>query len=146
MANPNPAPHRRFKPGQSGNPKGNALPPVVKTIRHLTHAHIAEIGTLILNGDVPALREVVQSIKSPDPGVSKKYTAMQVWFATCALKAIAKGDVYALNAFLDRVVGRVRQEIEVTGSNGGPILLAHMTDEDIEARYRELKQKMLEEE
>ena len=123
-----------FQKGQPGGPGRKPLPAEVKTIRRATHAHIAEVGTMALEGNVSGLEEIVRNAQSPN----SPYSVIQVAFATCLLKAIKKGDSFALNAILDRIVGKVKVDIEMTGAGGGPILMAHMTLDDVRREYAQL--------
>lgn len=109
MAGPVPT-GKRFVKGQSGNPKGAAAHnPEVKLIRKLTHADVAEIGALILTGDMPALLKI-----KDDP----KTTPLKMWIAAVAIKGISRGDASALNALLDRIAGKVKDQVHHIISDG----------------------------
>jgi hypothetical protein len=96
-------PHQ-FKPGQSGNPEGGKKHnKQIKKIRHLTQDQIAEIGGLLLGGKLSDLQDVAKDPKSP---------ALKVWFASIIINGIKRGDPNILNAFLDRVVGKVADKIQ----------------------------------
>lgn len=106
--NPNPGPGKRFKKGVVTNPKGaGAHNPDVKAIRRLTQADVADIGSLILEGNVEKLKEV-----QIDPTT----TVLRVWICSVAIKAINRGDAQALNALLDRIVGKAKDVLEFTGN------------------------------
>lgn len=144
MPRPLPPVEHRFKPGQSGNPAGQQKHnPEIKALRRMTHAEIAEVGSLIVAGDVPTLKHIVKSSIGKD-SESKEHSVLKVWFASCALKAISKGDSNSLNVLLDRIVGKVKTEIEMTGAGGGPMLMAHMTLEDVRKEYDRLIQEEIE--
>lgn len=53
-------------------------------------------------------------------------------------KAAVKGRVDAAHEIADRVEGKARQTLEVSGPEGGPLDLQFMTDEQLDARIREL--------
>jgi hypothetical protein len=113
MSNPNPGPGRRFKPGQSGNPKGAAAHNKdVKRIRRMTADEVAQMGSLILEGNLAGLVAVKDD---------KDASVLKVWMASVAIKAINKGDAQALGALLDRITGRLTQPIELGGIPGQPI-------------------------
>lgn len=100
---------RRFKKGQVTNPLGaGAHNHDLKALRRLTHDEIADLGTLVVQGNVKAL----QAIRD-DPSSS----ALKMWFMAVVMKAIQKGDMQALNAFLDRVVGKVSDKLVVSSQN-----------------------------
>lgn len=110
MANYNakPPPGRKFQKGQVNNPLGaGAHNPEVRLIKKLTNDEIAELGSIIVTGNVDALSEVRNS---------KTASALQVLMASVIQKAILRGDMAAANALLDRIVGRVKEQVESTGS------------------------------
>ena len=99
---------KNFQAGKSGNPLGAAVHnPEVKAIRRLTQADVADIGSLILEGNVEKLKEVQM-----DPTT----TVLRVWICSVAIKAINRGDAQALNALLDRIVGKAKDVLEFTGN------------------------------
>lgn len=118
-------------------------------LRRMTHAEIAAVGTLIIEGDVEALHAIVSSAtprikdKTNPAYDPKKHTVLQVWMATIAVKAIAKGDVFTLNALLDRVVGKVKTEIEFTPAPGKDVPLSGMNDDEVRAKYQESQRRVL---
>lgn len=120
---------RHFKKGQSGNPEGGrAHNPELRRIKRVTQAEVAEIGSLIVGKDLNALKQIVADAKSG----AKKHSALKLWMATVAIKGITSGDSHRLNALLDRVVGKVKEKIELTGHGDGPIrsITTTMTKEE----------------
>lgn len=96
----------RFKPGNNMNPLGaSAHNKDLKQVRRLTKEQVAEIGSLILEGNL----EKLQAIKE-----QKSASVLKVWFASVAVKAISKGDAHALTVILDRIVGKVKDELHHT--------------------------------
>jgi hypothetical protein len=86
MANPNPAPHRRWKRGESGNPKGGGpgkLKSIVEEIRRKLDARTLEGKKLPRNMTV--LDALVEAI----------------------LKYALKGNAVLLKEIIDRVDGRL---------------------------------------
>lgn len=110
---------RRFQPGQSGNPLGAALHnQELKALRRLTKETVADIGAMILEADLEALQAVAKD---------KSATVLRVWFASVAVKAISKGDAMSLNVILNRIVGKVPEEIRHAGEDGGPVRFQNLT-------------------
>lgn len=132
-------PGEEFKKGGKGGPGRPRVPQEVKVVRRIMVGDVAEVATMALEGNVESLRQIAKSVNSPN----SPYTVLQVAFAICLLKAISKGDVYALNAVLDRVVGKVKAEITVSGPGGGPIALANLSDDQLRQRYEEARQRIL---
>lgn len=106
--------HSQFKKGQSGNPGGVPADPVLKAIKRMTAHEVAEIGTLLLEGNLAALEKAA---KAPDSSVLK------VMLASVAAKAIKKGDHTALDTLLNRFIGKVPNPVELTGSGGSPLAM-----------------------
>lgn len=115
----------RFKPGQSGNPEGGrAHNKEIKRIKHLTQDQIAELGSLLLAGNVEGIKSVV---------TDKDASALKVWFATIIMKGITKGDPLILNTFLDRVVGKIPERVQAEHIHLVDQIkrMEHMTDSEL---------------
>lgn len=108
-----------FKPGQSGNPGGRVKEThSMKEIRKLTQQQIEEMASLILNGNVDELKRIAQSSES---------STLQVWISSGAITGIKKGDMGALNAILDRIVGKVKTPIGINEDTGIKIIVEDYT-------------------
>jgi hypothetical protein len=95
-----------FKPGQSGNPSGRPkVSNAEHRLRRMTKDEIKEVGTLLLDSNVEKLKEIEKDKHAP---------ALRVWICSVAIKAIERGDMGALNSLLDRVIGKVKDELEVS--------------------------------
>lgn len=107
------------KKGEVRNPLG-INNPVQTKMRALSMPDIAEIGTLILDQNVADLQAIVDDARGPDKtgNPDSKHSALKVWMATIAMRGIAKGDHYALDTILNRVVGRVATRIEPVRPTG----------------------------
>ena len=91
--------------GQSGNPEGRpAIPEDVKKIRKMTNDEVKEVGTLLLNGKESDLKAMLTSEETP---ILKK------WMASVSLEGLRNGDEKRLNAILDRIVGKVKDVVQV---------------------------------
>lgn len=77
-------------------------------VRRLASPEVAEIGSLILEQNVHALKAIIDDAKGPDGkgNPKSKHSALKVWMATIAMRGITKGDPYAMDAILNRVVGK----------------------------------------
>lgn len=106
--------------------------PALKAVRRLTQSEVAELGTMILEGNLAALIAIKDD---------KESSVLKVWFAAVAVKAISRGDAAALNAILDRIVGRSKETVELTGKNGNPIEVVHKTKAEREAEIARLLEK-----
>jgi hypothetical protein len=125
---------RDFKPGVVTNPRGGgAHNPSLKAVRRLSQMQIAELGTMILEGNIDSLKAVEK-----DPAAS----VLKVMIASVSIKAINKGDHSALAAILDRIVGKPKQVVEMSGAEGGPIETVTMTSEERLARLKVLDEQL----
>lgn len=96
--NPNPLPppeHSRWKPGQSGNPKGRP-----KGIEHSS--------TRLLR-----LLKLTQKIKNPVSGELEEFTVLEQIDMKLIQKA-RSGDLPAVKELLDRLEGKAQQSMDVT--------------------------------
>lgn len=98
----------RWKKGQSGNPKGRPPDKLGKVMRQLTAIEFAEIANLIIKGSIRELRAIAQDDSLP---------AIKVMIAATAVKIIARGDMHALDILLNRLVGKVKDQVEHTGNS-----------------------------
>ena len=99
---------RDFKKGSSGNPRGGAAHnQELKAVRRMSQTDVAEVGRLILEGNLGKL----QAVKDDHDA-----SVLKVWFCSVAIKAISRGDAHALSVILDRIVGKVPAEMNLTGT------------------------------
>ncbi len=112
MANYNAKPPKQgmWKKGQSGNPKGGlAHDPALKKLKRLTKDEMIEIGSMVVKGSVASLRAIAK-----DPNES----ALKCMMAAVAVRTIVKGDPKALDALLNRLIGKVKDEVHVSNPDG----------------------------
>jgi hypothetical protein len=96
----------QFKKGETGNKIGaNAHSPEIKAIKKMTMKEIEEIGTMLLNENVEQLKIIMMDKDSP---------AIRTMIAAVVLKAISRGDAKAMNTILDRIVGKIKQHVEIS--------------------------------
>jgi len=119
VANPNPNPAGRWKKGQSGNLLGGRKhDPDIKRLKNLTKSELIEVGNLIVKGTVQELRE-----KAADPSAS----VIQTMISAVAVKIMKQGDMQSLNVLLDRLIGKVKDEIHHSGDLPGQVIV-HLPD------------------
>lgn len=100
---------KSFKKGDVGNPNGAKAHKGPKAmLKKLTKELLKDMIEATTNGTVNDLKAIAENPKS---------TALQVALATSMVKMINKGDYLTLEAMLQRVVGKVKDELDVT-SNG----------------------------
>lgn len=99
---------RPIKKGQVLNPKGGqAHDPHLKLIKMLTQKELAEIGNLVIKNNLDALKAIAKD---------KNATVIKVMLAAVAVKVIEKGDMHALDILLNRLVGKVKEQVEHLGN------------------------------
>jgi hypothetical protein len=101
-----------YKPGQSGNPKGRPKESkAVKAVRSLTKQEMLKIANFIVKGDVAALKKMRQDTST---------VVIQAMIAAVAIKIIGKGDMVALDMLLNRLIGKVKDEVLYSAEGNSP--------------------------
>jgi Family of unknown function (DUF5681) len=122
---------RPYKKGQSGNPEGGRKHnPIMRRLKALTNEQVAEIGTLILEGNLPQLQAIAKDDTAP---------ALKVLIASVVAKAMQRGDAHALNIILDRIAGKIKERIELTGDPQKPIGLTVVSNEELKQRLAQIE-------
>ena len=100
----------------------------------MTNEEITELGTLLLDGNISAIVDCVK-----DPASS----ALKVWMGKIIAKGIEKGDPQSLSIILDRVVGKVKERVEVSGDEQNPLVIhGKLTEEDADLKIKALMEKL----
>lgn len=94
-----------FKKGEVRNPLGaGAHNKEMKALKHMASSDFVEVGSFILEQNYSALKEIIED---GSKNKESKVSAFRHWLASVAKKGIDTGDYYALDALLDRLVGKV---------------------------------------
>jgi hypothetical protein len=93
----------RFKPGQSGNPKGRIANPAMKALRSLTLESYREVVQLVVSGSIDELKDLAE----------QKESALKAGVARAFLKAISKGDYAVIEAIAQRVIGKIPEVVHI---------------------------------
>jgi hypothetical protein len=105
---------KRFQKGQVANPLGAAAHnPMVKAVRNLTKERVAEIIEDILKTDPANAADMKGKAK----------TLMELWLMAGIQKAIRNGDLVPLNALLDRLIGKVKDQVENSGETTARVII-----------------------
>jgi len=103
---------KSIKKGEVRNPIGaNAHKGPASMFKKLTKEMFVEMINAATTGTVADLKKIAEGSNS---------TALQVALSTCLIKIINKGDYDQLERMLQRVIGKVPDELDVT-SGGKPI-------------------------
>jgi hypothetical protein len=103
---------RPFEKGNKLSKGGQKLPAALKAVRYLSHDQVAEMGTILLEGNVADVKAIAS-----DPNAS----FLKRWTATMAVKGMVTGDVKVWEAVLNRVVGPMKQRLEISGDPVNPV-------------------------
>jgi hypothetical protein len=112
--NPKPPPEQyRWRKGESGNTNGRHKElPELKILKNLTKKELVDIGNLVVKGNVHRLRLVAEN--AFDEPVIK------CMMAQVCLRIMEKGDMQALDVLLNRLIGKVKDEIHHQGDFNAP--------------------------
>jgi len=102
------------KPGEVRNPKGRPKDKLGEAMRMLTAQSFAEMANLIVRGNIADLQAV---INDKDAEVLKKV------IATTVVNMMKKGDINALDTLLNRLVGKVKDKVEVNNTGGPQVII-----------------------
>jgi len=95
----------RFKKGSCPNPGGRPkLDPEIKAIRQLTKDQFKELANLLLSGTFEDLQRILDK---------QETTALTGWMVRVIVQGWEKGDYRTLDELLDRLIGKVPNELEV---------------------------------
>jgi hypothetical protein len=105
----------RFKPGEVSNPEGGrAVNPEMRKIRKLTTEEVVEVGSFLLSNNILALQRMTEdALANPD----SEHSALKIWIARVVLTGSRKGDAYALEVVLNRLIGKVAEKMNFEGLN-----------------------------
>lgn len=102
-----------WKPGESGNPAGGRKHnPEIRMLKRLTQEEFVDIGNMIISEDMASLTRIVKDDTE---------TVLRRMVASVAKKVITTGDANTLDIFLNRLIGKVKDQVQVTGMGGGPL-------------------------
>lgn len=132
MGNPNPSPTTRFKKGEpSANPDGGKLHTtrkMSKAFRELTEKELVDVMKLIVMCPPNELQEEV----------NENPTMLKQIIAAAMAKSVKNGDMSQLMLVLERIFGKVKQRVEVSGPDSGAIQIQSMPDDELEKRIESL--------
>ena len=96
---------RDFKPGETGNPNGAPkIPEEIKEARRLNKLQVEEILNKFLDWPLQDLVNFTANKNSP---------VLEVLVARILLEGIKKGDQFRLEFIFQRLVGKVKDEIDM---------------------------------
>lgn len=114
---------RNIKKGQVLNPLGGkAHCPETKVLRSLSRTQLKEILRMVLTKNIDELQALAQEPSTP---------LFQAAAASAALKAYSTGDWEYLEGPLARILGKVKEEVHISGEVTARDKYQLMTDEEL---------------
>lgn len=104
----------RWAKGQSGNPHGQPPHRELQAIRRLTRDQVAEIGSMLVRGEIDELKKVRDN---------ERESALRRTLAKAVIKAFDEGDMVKLELILVRVIGKPKDDVEITHVSGPKVLV-----------------------
>lgn len=108
----------RWKPGQSGNPKGKPKYCDEPRIKELTETEFRRICNKFLYIDLPGLKLVLEDKINPP-------TTLEAMIGTRIIKACQQNDHRTLQFFLERLVGKPKQIFQFQGDKENPVTITY---------------------
>lgn len=97
---------RDWKPGQSGNPIGTTKEDhELRKIRHITKDQIKDILSLIAGATHEEMEAILEKPET---------TALTMMIVKIYMTIAEKGDMHAFDVLLNRVIGKVKDELDIT--------------------------------
>lgn len=92
---------------KKGGPGGPGRPPAVlkPLLKNIAYKDLTDLAAMIVNNDIEVIEDFVKE---------KKGRGLQFALANAFLRAANSGDIFSLDRFLDRLVGRVPTHLTVT--------------------------------
>lgn len=118
----------RFQKGSNVNPRGRGIDPLKKALRNLTVQELNDIAGMVVKGTTEDLEAV---LKNPQESVLKTMVA-----SVCK-KAIQQGNEATMEVLLDRLVGKIPDQIKHSGipaNNSAPAVIFTMPSNNREVK------------
>lgn len=134
--------NHKWKKGQSGNPKGaskNRVKAFLKTILNKNKLKKTEGLTM---AEINTIEKKVLELGLPDLQVLAKSDGSPAYLKNLCLAIITDmkhGKTDTVQKLRERQYGQVKQQIEVTGADGAPLLQQPMTQEQAKDFINELE-------
>lgn len=128
---------KNFVKGQSGNPAGRPpMPKELQNVRKLSPSYIKIVISKLCNMGKEDLEKYLKDNRTP---------MVEITIGAILVKATAEGDYSRLNFLLDRSIGKVKDNLEITipkptiieRLDGSQMQLGHDKPKMIDAEYED---------
>ncbi len=110
----------QFEPGHSGTNLPDKLSTIInRSLKGLTKKELLEAANLVIKGNI---NELIYLSRCEDA------SSLHVMLASVVKRVIQKGDMHALDTLLNRLVGKVKDEVEHTGNMNLPQVIVTLPD------------------
>ncbi len=120
---------KNFEPGISGNPNGRPpLPKEIRDFRNAANKEIIEEFKFLWSLTESELLEIIRNkegnykdqlgdeIDLKDVEIENQVPAIRKFMARAILRAVRSGDMYSINPIFDRVIGKVKEQIDLNAN------------------------------
>ena len=134
MANGRKTGGKNFGAGNNANPDGRPpLPADVREVRNITQEEFFLTINKLAKMTAERLRDRISDPTTP---------SLELAVATVLAAAIQKGDHVRLNAILDRLIGRPKFTVELSGADGNPIRYTDMSEKDFDEKLNGFNRRL----
>lgn len=115
---------RDFKKGESGNPNGRPHEkPEVRALKRLTKSRFEDVAHRYINSTVDELQDKFRDPSTP---------ALDLILIKVLIDAANKGDIGKLNFFLERLIGKITERVDITTKGDSFNNLENLSIADLE--------------
>lgn len=126
---------RDFKPGISGNPSGR--PPMPQDVNDARRMSKIEFIRLCNEYLYMTRQEITTRLNAPET------PAIELIVGSIVTKSATEGDQSRLSFLLDRMIGKVKERVEHTGADDGPIKIDEtISEEELNHRASKIFQRL----
>lgn len=126
-------PHQ-FKPGQTGNPDGGRRhDPIKRALKNITQKSLRRVLKAILKGNLANLEAIAEDPKS---------SVLEVGVASAAARAVREGDYGIIERLIERIVGKIPDEVNLNSRNLNISAKAKLTKEEAKRYILELESEV----
>jgi hypothetical protein len=121
-----------------GNPGGPGAPRITKELREarkLTKSEAEKILNELIYLSVGELKDKIKDDKA---------SVLKTFIASILAQGIREGDQKRLDFVFDRTIGRVKENVELSGPEGGPIKTHEMTKDEVRAELKRIEKRKAE--
>ena len=132
----------RWKPGESGNPKGRPKSRSRELLNELLTVKQVKENTMLDDKEIDAIETIIMSMGLPELQAiakSEKAPAYMITLARAAMWDMKNGKTHTMNLLRDRQFGAVKKQVDVT-TNGESMLPQSMTPDEAKEMLKRIEE------